>query len=210
MKILSDIYIPPIAPDRTKSVRLKFEFDDAENVLNPDEFWDFCAQNDKLQMELIKENEIKITFPRGWQYSRKSSEIMGQLYEWQKVYQTGEVFNQLVGYLLPNELILSPSFSWTEQKRFDNLRKEQKEKLIHLCPDFVIEVTSPSDSLSVTQAKMLEYLENGAKLGWLIHTKTKQVFIYRSNEEVEILENPIKVSGETLLTGFELDLTEIW
>ncbi len=210
MKILSDIFIPPIVPDRTKSVRLQFEFDDAEKELTADEFWDFCVQNDKLQMELIRKNEIKITFPRGWQYSRNSVEIMGQLYEWQKNYRTGEVFNYLVGYLLPNGLILSPSFSWTEEKRFDNLSKAQKEKLIHLCPDFVIEMTSPSDSLSATQGKMLEYLENGAQLGWLIHSKTKQVFIYRPNREVEVLENPDKVLGEDILQSFELDLTEIW
>lgn len=210
MKILSDIFIPPIVPDRTKSVRLLFEFDDSENVLNPDEFWDFCAQNDKLQIELIRKNEIQITFPRGWQFSQKSLEIMGQLYEWQKIYKTGETFNHLVGYLLPNGLILSPSFSWTEQTRFDNLSKEQKEKLIHLCPDFVIELILLSEDLGETQEKMLEYLENGAQLGWLIHAKTKQVFIYRPNQEVEVLENPTKVSGEPLLLGFELDLTEIW
>jgi Uma2 family endonuclease len=82
--------------------------------------------------------------------------------------------------------------------------------LLGLCPDFVVEITSPSDNLSDTQTKMLEYIENGAKLGWLIHTKTKQVFIYQPNKQVEILENPAKVSGEPLLEGFYLDLTEIW
>lgn len=210
MKISTDFFIPPIVPNRTKSVRLKFEFHDAENDLNADEFWDFCAQNDKLQIELVGKNELKVTFPGGWQYSRNSVEIMGQLYDWQKKYQRSEFFNHLVGYLLPDGLILSPSFSWTKQKRFDSLSKKQKEKLIHLCPDFVVEMTSLSDSLSETQQKMLEYIENGAQLGWLIHSKTKQVFIYRPNEEVETLENPLKVSGEPLLKGFELNLTEIW
>jgi Uma2 family endonuclease len=210
MTISTDIFIPPIVPERTKSVRLQFEFDDEENELTTDEFWNFCAQNDKLQIELIKKNELKVTFPKGWQYSRSAVELMGQMYDWQKKYQTGEFFNHLIGYLLPNGLILSPSFSWTQQKRFDGLSKEQKEKLIHLCPDFVVEMTSPSDSLSKTQEKMLEYIENGTQLGWLIHSKTKQIFVYRPNAEVEILENPTKVSGEPLLKGFELDLTEIW
>ena len=191
-------------------MRLKFEFDDAENELNADEFWEFCSQNDKLQIELVGKNELKITFPKGWQYSRSSVEVMGQLYEWRKKYKTGEVFNHLVGYLLPNGLILSPSFSWTEQKRFDGLSKAQKEKLIHLCPDFVVEMTSLSDNLSETQEKMVEYIENGAQLGWLIHSKTRQVFVYRPNTEVETLKNPTKVSGEPLLKGFALDLTEIW
>jgi Uma2 family endonuclease len=210
MKISTDIFIPPIVPNRTKSVCLKFEFDDEGKELTVDEFWDFFVKNDKLQIELIRKNEIKITFPRGWQHSQKSVEIMGQMYEWQKLYRTGEFFNHLVGYLLPNGLILSPSFSWTQETRFANLSKEQKEKLIHICPDFVIELCSASDILSELKAKMTEYIENGARLGWLIDPKNKRVSIYRANGEVEILENPNKVSGEDVLVGFELDLTEIW
>ncbi len=135
---------------------------------------------------------------------------MGQLYDWQKKHRTGKVFNHLVGYLLPNRLILTPGFSWTEQKRFDDLFKAQKEKIIHLCPDFVIEMISLSDGLSETQEKMLEYMRNDARLGWLIHTKKKQVFVYRPNQEAEVLEKPDKISGEDILKGFELDLTEIW
>ena len=210
MQVVStDIFIPPIVPDRTKSVHLKFEFDDNKS-LNSDEFWDFCAQNDKLQIELVAKDEIKITFPRGFRYSQKSIEILMQLSKWQETYRTGEFFNHLVGYLLPNGLIFSPSFSWIEKERFDNLSDVQKEKLLHLCPDFVLELILSDEDLSETKYKIIEYLKNGAKLGWLIHAKTKQVFIYRTNQEVEILENPSKVSGEPLLTGFELDLTEIW
>lgn len=210
MKISTDFFIPPIVPDRTKSVLLQFEFDNAEKELTADEFWDFCVQNDKLKIELIRKNEVKVSFPRGWQYSQKSTEIMSQMYEWQKLHRTGEFFNHLVGYLLPNGLILSPSFSWTQETRFANLSKEQKEKLIHLCPDFVIELLSASDNLKDLQEKIKEYIKNGARLGWLIDPKNKQVLVHRPNEEVEVLENSTKVSGEPLLKGFELDLTEIW
>lgn len=210
MKISTDIFIPPIVPDRTKSVRLQFEFDEADKNLSVDEFWDFCSQNHKMQIELTKANEITVTFPKGFNFGQKSLEILMQLSDWEKNNQSGIIFNRLVGYLLPNGLIFSPTFSWIKKGRFESLSQSQKEKLIHLCPNFVIEVTSPSDSLTETQEKMLEYIANGAQLGWLIHSKTKQVFIYRPNEEVEILENPSKVSGESLLTGFELDLTEIW
>jgi Uma2 family endonuclease len=210
MNISTDIFIPPIVPDRAKSVRLKFAFDYGEKKLSVKEFWDFCVQNDKLQIELVKKDEIKITFPRGFRYSEKSVEILMQISQWHKTYQTGKFFNHLVGYVLPNGLIFSPSFSWIKNERFESLSKEQKEELIHLCPDFVIELLLPSDSLSETQKKMVEYIENGAQIGWLIHSKTKQVFVYRPNAEVEILDNPTKVSGEPLLKGFELDLTEIW
>ncbi len=210
MKILSDIFIPPIVPDRTKLVRLQFEFDDESNELSVDEFWDFCSQNDKMQIELTKKNEITLTFPKGFAFSEKSIEILLQFGSWEKTYQTGKVFNHLVGYVLPKGLIFSPSFSWIKKERFASLSKEQKENLIHLCPDFVIELRSSLDNLKELQAKMEEYVENGARLGWLIDPKNKRVHVYRANGEIEILENPGKVSGEDVLDGFELDLTEIW
>ncbi len=210
MKILSDIFIPPIVPDRTKLVRLQFEFDDEANKISVDEFWDFCVQNDKLQIELTKENEITITFPKGFDFSQKSLELLLQFSEWEKTHQTGIVFNHLVGYVLPTSLIFSPSFSWIKKERFEILSKEQKEKLIHLCPDFVLELRSATDNLKHLQDKMIEYIENGARLGWLIDPKTKQVFVYRADKKVEVLKNPKTVSGENVLSGFELDLTEIW
>jgi Uma2 family endonuclease len=210
MEISSDIFIPPIVPARTKSVHLQFEFDDEPNELSVDEFWDFCSQNDKLQIELTKENEITVTFPKGFEFSQRSTEILLQLGSWEKIYRTGKIFNHLIGYALPKGLIFSPSFSWIKQERFESLSEEQKEKLIHLCPDFLIELRSSSDNLKEMKAKMAEYIENGARLGWLINPKEKEVYIYRASGEIEILQNPQTISGEDILQEFELDLTEIW
>lgn len=89
------------------------------------------------------------------------------------------------------------------------MREEQKEKLIHLCPDFALELCPESGSIKILQAKMEEYIENGARLGWLIDPKNKQVHVFRANGEIEILDNPQTVSGEDVLENFELDLTEI-
>lgn len=127
MEILSDIFIPPIVPDRTKSVRLQFEFDDESNKLSVDEFWDFCSQNRKLQIELTKENEITVTFPKGFEFSQRSTEILVQFGSWEKTYRTGKIFNQLVGYALPKGCIFSPSFSWIKKERFESLSEEQKK-----------------------------------------------------------------------------------
>lgn len=209
MNISTDIFIPPIVPDRTKWVRLQFEFDD-EADLSLDEFWDFCSQNDKLQIELTKENEITVTFPRGFAFGEKSMEILLQFGSWEKTYRTGKFFNHLIGYALPNGLVFSPTFSWITKERFENLREEQKEKLIHLCPDFALKLCSDNDSIEILQTKMREYIENGASLGWLIDPKNKKVHVYRANGEIEIMENPDKVSGEDVLQKFELNLTEIW
>lgn len=208
MEMITDIFIPPIVPDRTNIVTLRLDLEG--NNLSIDEFWDFCVQNDKLQIELTNENEVTITFPRGFLFSQRSLEILLQLGKWQEALHTGKVFNHLIGYALPSGLILSPSFSWIEKKRFEYLRDEEKEKLIHLCPDFVIELRSEFEQLIKLQKKMDAYIENGARLGWLINPKEKEVQVYRPNAEPEILKNPQTVSGENVLTGFELDLTEIW
>ena len=210
MNLSTDIFIPPIVPEKTAAVYLRFEFDDKSEELTADEFWEFCSQNDKLQIELFEKNKIKITFPRGFSFSQRSLEILLQLGKWEENFKAGIVFNDLVGYLLPDGHIFSPSFSWIKKERFEDLSNEQKERLIHICPDFVIELRSESDNLNDLKNKMEEYIENGARLGWLIDPKRKEVSVYRANGEIEVLENPESVSGEDILKEFVLDLKEIW
>jgi Uma2 family endonuclease len=207
----AEYFIPTYVPEKTKSVRLHFEFEDEpRRKMTSEEFWEFCSQNRKLNAELTKEGEVIIMPPTGWETSDRNAELTTQLRIWAKRDKTGITADSNGGFILPNGATRSPDASWVLKSRLEIFSKEQLEKFLPLCPDFVVEITSPSDNLSDTQAKMLEYIENGAKLGWLIHTKTKQVFIYQPNKQVEVLENPVKVSGEPLLTGFELDLTEIW
>ena len=211
MQIISaENLVPTYIPKDTKFVRLHFEFEDEKRKFTPDEFWEFCGKNPKLNAELTKEGEIIIMPPPGWETSDRNSELNLQLRLWAKEDKTGKVADSNGGFILPNGATRSPDSSWILKSRLETLSKETLQKFLPLCPDFVIEMTSPSDSLSETQKKMVEYIENGAQIGWLIHSKTKQVFIYRQNVEVEILENPETVSGEPLLKGFELDLTEIW
>ena len=100
--------------------------------------------------------------------------------------------------------------SWVKMERWDALNEKEKEKFAPLCPDFVVELMSPSDTIENTRAKMKEYMENGASLGWLINRKLLQIEIYRPNQEVEILQSPQTLSGEDVLPGFVLDLSEIW
>ncbi len=208
--VLGDVFYPKTLPKRTKSLRLHFEFESEPNKMTSEEFWEFCQENPKLNAELTKEGDVVIMPPTGWETSDRNSELNLQLRFWAKKDRRGKVADSNGGFILPNGATRSPDSSWVLKSRLDELPKEALEKFLPLCPDFVVEITSPSDNLSDAQEKMLEYIENGAQLGWLIHAKTKQVFIYRQNQEVEILENPTKVSGEPLLEGFELDLTEIW
>ena len=122
----------------------------------------------------------------------------------------GKTFDSSSGFKLPNGAERSPDASWVKMERWDALSEEEQERFAPLCPDFVVELMSPSDILEKTRNKMKEYMENGASLGWLINRKQKQIEIYRPNCKVEILESPQTVSGEDVLPGFVLDLEEIW
>lgn len=208
--ILAESFIPTYIPEKTKSVRLHFEFEDEPRKMTSDEFWEFCSQNRKLNAELTKEGEVIIMPPTGFDTSDKNVEIVIQLASWAKKNKKGKVTDSNGGFILPNGAVYAPDTSWTLKERIEQFTSEQLKKFLPLCPDFVLELRSESDSLKALQAKMLEYIENGARLAWLINPHDKQVEIYRPNKEVEILNNPNKVSGEDVLEGFELDMSEIW
>jgi len=129
---------------------------------------------------------------------------------WTDADGTGIAFDSSTCFKLPNGADRSPDAAWIKLSRWNALTEEQKEKFPPICPDFVIELLSPSDSLKVAQEKMREYIDNGVRLGLLINRKSRQVEIYRQGKEVEVLESPVTVSGEDILNGFVLNLGMIW
>ncbi len=178
--------------------------------MDDEQFFRFCQANRDVRIERNKEGEIIIMPPTGWNTGDMNSEINFQLRLWAKKDKRGKVGESSTGFVLPNGATISPDASWVRKERIEKFTAIQRQKFLPLCPDFVIELRSPSDTLKSGQEKMEEYIENGAKLGWLIDPKNRQVSIYRANGEIEILNNPQTVSGEDLLKGFELDLREIW
>lgn len=208
--VLESNYNQILVPSRAGVIHFKIEFEDEPRKMTSDEFWEFCSKNPKLNAELTKEGDVIVMPPTGWETSVRNSELNLQLRLWAKKEKSGKVADSNGGFILPNGATRSPDSFWVLKSRLETLPKEALQKFLPLCPDFVVEMTSPSDSLSETQKKMVEYVENGAQLGWLIHSKTRQIFVYLPNTGVEILDNPTKVPGAPLLKGFELDLTEIW
>jgi Uma2 family endonuclease len=157
------------------------------------------------------EGELIIMPPTTLETSDRNSEINFQLRGWMKKDKTGIAFESDGMLILPNGAKRAPDAFWiTKEKYYALSEKERTENFAHIVPDFVIELRSKSDSLQKIKKKMREYIENGVHLGWLIDPYEKRVHIYRANGEIEILENAEKVSGENVLNGFELDLTEIW
>jgi Uma2 family endonuclease len=178
--------------------------------LTDEQFFELCQINADLRLERNAKGDIIVMPPTGGETSNRNSEINRQLGNWAKRHGSGVAFESSAGFTLPNGANRSPDAAWVSRARLSQLTAEQKKKFIPLCPDFVVELMSPTDSLAALQAKLVEYLDNGAQLGWLIHPEAKRVYVYRPGAALEELKDPNYVSGDPELPGFRLDLQDIW
>ena len=176
-----------------------------------EQFAALATANQDLQLERTAQGELIVNPPTGWETGKRNSSITGQLDRWDEENENlGQVFDSSTAFILPNGATRSPDASWVSQARWDALTPEQTGTFANICPDFVVELRSGSDSLKPLQEKMQEYMDNGAKLGWLIDPQNRQVEIYRPGLEVEVLANPTELSGEEVLPGFVLNLRRVW
>ncbi|HJS75081.1 MAG TPA: Uma2 family endonuclease [Vicinamibacteria bacterium] len=178
--------------------------------LTEEQFYQLCADNPELRLELTANRELVIMSPTGGKTGRRNAKLTHRLVNWAERDGTGEVFESSTGFSLPNGAKRSPDTSWVKRARWLSLTEAQKDEFIPLCPDFVVELRSTKDRLTTLQAKMEEYIENGAGLGWLIDPKAQRVYVYRPGRPVECLERPSALSGDPVLSGFVFDLSEIW
>ncbi|MBD2167746.1 Uma2 family endonuclease [Calothrix membranacea FACHB-236] len=177
--------------------------------LTDEQFFQLCQKNRDYRFERTASGELLIMPPTGSDTGNRNFDIVVELGIWNKQTKLGKGFDSSTGFTLPNGAERSPDVSWVKIERWNALTPEQQEKFAPICPDFVVELRSPSDSLKDLQDKMREYIENGARLGWLIDRKNKRVEIYRPGKDVEILDNPESLSGEDVLPGFVLHLQQI-
>jgi Uma2 family endonuclease len=176
-----------------------------------DEFFDFCQANGDLQIERTAKGEIIVMSPAGGYSSFRSGEAFGQLRAWAERDGTGLAFNCGTGFLLPSGGMRSPAAAWVKRSRLAAITQAEKEKFIPLCPDFLIEVASPSDRVSDLLEKMEEYQQCDLPLGWLLLPKKKEVRVYTSTTAAAIvLEAPERVNADPILPSFTLVLTKIW
>ena len=178
--------------------------------MDDNQFAEFCSQNRDLRIERTAAGELEIMAPAFSHTGHRQSKINYQLEGWTQRDGSGIAFVPPAGFTLPNGAIREPDASWISRTRLQALTPEQRSGFYNICPDFVIELRSDTDRLSVLQAKMEEYIANGAQLGWLIDPQTTRVYTYRPNHEVEIIQNPDSISADPILPGFTLDLREIW
>ena len=178
--------------------------------MNDEEFEEFCRLNRDLRIEMTAEGDLIILPPTFSRTGNRNFKLTQQLANWTDADGTGVGFDSSALFTLPNGAKRSPDASWVSKSRLASLTEEQRAKFLPLCPDFVIELRSSSDSLAELQEKMREYLNNGARLGWLLDPTTRSVYVYGEDGAIEEIKDAERVEGEPLLAGFVLDLQGIW
>ncbi|MBE9114692.1 Uma2 family endonuclease [Lusitaniella coriacea LEGE 07157] len=181
--------------------------------LDEEQFFDLCATNRNVRLERdTKTGEVLIMVPTGWESSERNSEFIVQLGNWSKRDGTGKISDSNGGYAIAgaSRNPMTPDAAWISLTRLNTVPQEQRAKFLPICPDFVMELRSPSDNLKPLQEKMEEWIELGARLGWLIDPTTCTVYVYQPGQPTKRLDNATSVSGDRVLKGFVLDLTAIW
>ena len=178
--------------------------------LTDEQFFKLCQDNRELKFERNANGDLVIMPPTGGETGNRNGRLTQQLFNWTDADGTGIGFDSSTGFKLPNGAERSPDAAWIPLERWQSLTPQQQQQFIPLCPDFVIELRSPSDRLTELQEKMHEYRNNGTRLGWLINRQSRQVEIYRSNQAVEVIDSPTTLSGESVLPQFRLNLESIW
>ena len=178
--------------------------------MTEEQFGEFCAQNSELRIERTAEGALEIMPPAPTVTGNQNFEIAGQLGNWIKQDGRGVGFDSSTGFTLPNGAIRSPDVSWILRSRLNALPDEERKGFWKICPDFVVELRSETDRLSRLHAKMQEYIDNGARLGWLVDPIGRRAYVYRPGAAVEVLDSPQTLSGDPELAGFTLDLSAIW
>jgi Uma2 family endonuclease len=178
--------------------------------LSEAEFFELCRINDELRIERTAAGDLSIMPPAGSGMGHRNLKISVRLGVWAEQDGTGLAFDSSSGFRLPNGAVRSPDASWIARERWEEVPAEKRDVFAPICPDFVLELRSPSDTLHDLQAKMAEYLANGARLGWLLDPRPRHVYVYRPGEAPIRLDDPESVSADPVLKGFVLKPREIW
>jgi Uma2 family endonuclease len=178
--------------------------------MSDQQFFELCQLNRDLRIELTSQGDLVIMPPTGGETGNVNFKLTGIFSNWVDADGTGIGFDSSTGFTLPNGAKRSPDLAWVKWSRWQALTHQQRQQFPPLCPDFVVELRSPSDALTYVQAKMQEYLDNGAQLGWLIDPIETKVYVYRPQAPVECLDNPQTISGDPVLPGFVLEVGKVW
>jgi Uma2 family endonuclease len=178
--------------------------------LTDEEFFAFCVANKELRIERNSKHEISIMPPSGSETGLFNAGLVIEIGAWNRQTKLGVVFDSSAGFTLPNDAVRAADAAWISKERWAMIPEANRKKFARICPDFVAEIKSPSDSVRALQHKMREWVENGCRLGWLIDPEARQVYVY-TPDQLDPPALPLgKVSGAGVLPGLEIDLSEIF
>jgi Uma2 family endonuclease len=201
-----------VLPDFETRARFEVCGDEVEDgrPLSLEEFVDFCEKNPDLRIERQANGEIVIMPPAGMETGFRNTDLLAQLLMWSKKDGRGVPFDSNTEFILPSGAAFAPDASWILKTRLASLSKEEKKKFGRLCPDFIVELKSPSDRLRTLKSKMEQWIADGAHLAWLLVPEKRTVYVYRPEQPAEELCGIEFVDGEGPVAGFRLELTDIW
>ena len=200
-------YAPPREEEEILPIVVKL---DPVIELTEDQFVRFCALNREIRIERTASGDLEFMSPTYGNTGIRNADITAQLGFWSRQDGTGIAFDSSAGFRLPNGAMRSPDSSWIPRSLLTELSDEERRGFFPICPYFVIELRSDSDSLRRLFDKMDEYTENGTQLGWLIDPRNRQTYIYRPDTSVEVLEDSDTLPADPELPGFALDMENIW
>ena len=192
-------------PEIDQPIRIRFE-----HPLTDDELLRFCAENDPLRVERDKNGDLIVMTPTGLEGGGVEGDVFGELRNWALQDGRGKAYGPNAGVTLPDSSVRAADASWVSWQRLNALTPEQRKTFAPVCPEFVIEVRSESDSLRELQAKMQMWVANGAEVAWLVDPSRKAVEVYRPGREAEVLEGGSAVEGDGPVAGFVLELGRVW
>ena len=182
-----------------------------EPPMDDDEFYEFCVANPTARVERTTEGVIVIVPPAGWESDYRNTKVVTRLDSWASRDGRGKAFGPTSEFILPTGAALSPDAAWVSNGRVAQVPKDRRRRFPSVCPEFVIEVISPSDRLPAARKKMEEWIRAGVELAWLIDGDKRTVYVYRAGQKgAEVLTGIRKIAGEGPVAGFKLELREIW
>ena len=185
----------------------KFVFNFPKYTLGNDEFHEICMENPHLKLEKNPDGTVIIMPNTGGKTGKRNTEITTELNIWRRKSKSGNTFDSSTAFIFPNGATRSPDAAWVSDEQWNSLTDAEQEKFPPVSPEFVAELMSPSDRLKDAKAKMLEYIDNGVQLAWLINPSEEEVYIYRADGTIAKVNGFDNVlSGENILLNFEFDL----
>jgi Uma2 family endonuclease len=207
-RLVYPVIVQVVLPEQALPAKLTLN---PELRMSDDQYYDFCMSNADVRFERTAQGEILIVPPAGPESDHRNVEVTAQLHDWAKRDRRGNTFGPSVEFILPSGAAYSPDAAWVSNERLAQFTKEQRRKFLRLCPEFVVDVMSPSDRLKAAQDKMDDWMANGVALGWLIDGDNQTVYIYRTGQTgAEKQVGAHALAGEGPVAGFELNLTDIW